>query len=262
MGPSRHNRQNENRNKSPETNNSAHEEKKGFDMFWRVMKSPAFWTVVFNGLLCAFTYLLFQVSKESTSASKEQARAIVSFGGFTMGPAMSDKTTGAWVGQQFTVNWFNNGTLPGKGASFQQGSKPFFDDLPNTYDFPLDPDKVQGIVPPRGQFGTNIVIPRNQLEDSWHGKARIFVWGTAAYRDGFSGDPIRVSEFCTEIYQVTVAYVVPPQPTKDAPAKAAVMGDPNTTIAQISWRTCNRGAHSCYDEDCNDYSDQIKNVSH
>jgi hypothetical protein len=238
-------------------------EEKGnqIDMIKKLLGSAAFWTAAFTALLCLFTYLLYDVSKESTNASKEQARAVVSFGGFAIGPVMNGPD-GSWQGQQFQLNWFNNGVLPAKTASFQQNAKPFFDDLPKTYDFPIDSDKIQGIVPPKGQFTSTITIPRGALEDNWHGKARIFVWGTVVYKDGFVDDPIRVSEFCTEIYQVTVGYTVAPQPTKENPhPKPPVMGDPNTAIAALSWRACNRGAHSCYDKDCTDYSEQIKYTS-
>jgi hypothetical protein len=261
MGPSKRNRPNNNTNESPEAKHSAHDKEKGANMFWNVIKSAAFWTAVFTGFLCLFTYLLYEVSKDATNASKEQARAIVSFGGFAIGPSLTDQATKTWQGQQFQVNWFNNGILPGKGASFQQTSKPFFDDLPKTFDFPLESEKVQGIVPPKGQFGGTITIPRSELEDNWRGKARIFVWGTAVYRDGFSDSPVRVSEFCSEIFQVTASYTALPQVAKGESQKPPVLGDPNTAITGLSWKTCNRGAHNCYDEDCSDYAEQIKNIA-
>jgi hypothetical protein len=247
-----------------EAENSTGDEDEGpqpMNQFW---KSSAFWTAIFTGLLCIFTYLLYEVSKESTETSKEQAKAVVSFGGFAMGPAINDQN--GWMGQQFQINWFNNGLLPGKTATFQQGLNTFYGDLPKTYDFPLEGEKIQGIVPPRGQFSTFINIPKTQLEDAWRGKAKLFVWGTVVYKDGFADDPIRVSEFCSDIQQITVGYTTP-QPAlpatapsvPQAPTKMPSFGDPNTGIISISWRSCNRGAHSCYDQDCSDYKEQIKN---
>lgn len=259
LGPSRDKPEPPKRHGRPDNEDNLERENQ-IDMIQKILGSAAFWTAVFTGLLCIFTYLLYDVSKEATNASKEQARAVVSFGGFAVGPVMTG-LDGVWTGQQFQVNWFNNGVLPAKGASFQHNARPFFDDLSKTYDFPLNSDKIQGIVPPKGQFTSNITIPRSALEDNWHGKARIFVWGTAVYKDGFVDDPVRLSEFCTEIYQVTVGYTsAPPQPTKENPhPKPPAIGDPNTGIAGLSWRACNRGAHSCYDEDCADYSEQVKN---
>lgn len=229
--------------------------------FW---KSSAFWTAIFTGLLCIFTYLLYQVSRDSTNTAKEQARAVVSFGGFVVGPILNDPKTGEWVGQQFQINWFNNGSLPGKTATFQQDAQQFFGDLPKTYDFPLSGEKSEGTVPPRGQFGTTITIPRSVLEDNWHTKNRLFVYGTTVYKDGFAEDELRVSEFCSEIYQITVGYTTPPQvgPAKTQPAvppKPPIMGDPGTAILAVSWRSCSHAAHTCYDEDCSDYKEQVKN---
>ncbi len=239
--------------------------KKGnhINMFRKILGSAAFWTAIFTGLLTVFTGLLYFVTKDSMHASKEQAKAIVTFGGFGIGPALADQSTGTWNAQQFQINWNNSGTLPAKAGVFQQNEEPFYEDLPSGFDFPTGKDKTQGIVAPKGAYTATLTIPRSQLEDNWHGKARIFVWGAATYKDGFSDDPIRVSEFCTEIYQVTVGYVTPPaQPktVKPTPIPPPTIGAPNTAIVGLSWRSCPRGVHSCYDEDCSDYEERKKDI--
>jgi hypothetical protein len=239
-------------------------EENQINMLKKLFGSSTLWSLVFTGLLTIFTFLLYLVTKDSLRTSKEQAKAIVTFGGFGIGPAMADTTTGAWSSQQFQITWTNSGTLPGKSAIFQQNEEPFYSDLPSGFDFPVGSDKTQGIVGPKGSYTATLTIPRSQLEDNWHGKARIFVWGAAVYKDGFNDDPVRVSEFCTEIYQVTVGYVTPPaQPktVKPVPTPPPAIGAPNTAIVGMSWRSCPRGVHSCYDEDCSDYNERIKDIT-
>ena len=219
MKPSSRKGKNNRGDETPKGENRTTEEEDQFRMsgnFWKIMRSSAFWTAVFTGLLTIFTALLYNVSKQSTVATKEQARAVVAFGGLSIGPSLTDQNKN-WVSQQFTVNWFNSGIMAAKAATFQQGAKPFLEDLSRTYDFPLEADKTQGVVPPKGQFGTIITLPRAWLEDNWHGKSRIFIWGTAVYKDGFSDDPLRVSEYCTELYNVTVGYTTPPAGDKSHP---------------------------------------------
>jgi hypothetical protein len=253
------------RDDSPYEKQSLSEKKEGqINMFKKIFGSAAVWTAIFTAFLVVFTYLLYTVNRDYTAAFREQGQAIVSFAGLSIGPALYDINTGTWTGQQFQITWSNSGLLPGKSAVFQQNEEPFFQDLPAGFDFPLGSDKTQGIVPPKGTYSATITIPRNQLEDSWHGKARIFVWGAAVYRDGFSDDPIRVNEFCTEIYQVTVGYTTPPaQPktVKPVPVPPPAIGGPNTSIVGLSWRSCTNGVHSCYDEDCSDYKERAEGIS-
>jgi hypothetical protein len=169
-------------------------------------------------------------------------------------------TNGNWMGTEFEVYWSNSGTTVAKAATFQDTAKPFFEDLPKTYDFPLESEKTEGVVSPKGVYGTSLLIPRSQLEDAWRSKSRMFVWGTVVYKDAFEGDPLRVSEFCIEIFHLTVSYITPPIPVANQPTPAPSIGAPNTTIATFQLRSCSRGAHTCYDEDCKDYADRIKDM--
>lgn len=229
--------------------------------FWNTFfnNRAAVWTAIFTAVLSVFTYLLYRVSEQADETAKGQARAFVSLSAFSIGPQIAD-SQGNWISQEVEVNWTNNGTTPAKGVVIQTNVKPFLEDLPDTYDFPLLSQKTQGAIAPKGIYTVSLLIPRSALEDSWHGKARIFIWGTALYKDVFPRDADRLTEFCYEIFHLTAAYATPQTVTNGQPTPSPVLGNPGTALAQFQWQACNRGAHSCYDEDCSDYSDRVKDM--
>lgn len=217
------------------------------------------WTAVFTGILTIFTYMLYQVTNATNETSRATQRAFLTFANLGIGAEIHDPS-GQWTGQEIAINWSNSGTTPAKAVVLQHNGKPQFEDLPKSYDFPLLPQKTETAIGPKGLFGVNVLVPRSTLEDAWHNKSRLFVWGNALYKDIFPGDQERLSEFCVEITHLTVGYKNPPTPKKGETIPSPVMGNPNASIVTFQWQTCSLGAHNCYDEDCKDYTDRVKDM--
>jgi hypothetical protein len=144
------------------------------------------------------------------------------------------------------VSWNNSGTTPAKNLILQLNA-------------------TLGYQTPR-------IIPSSFLSENWHGKSRLFLWGTMLYSDIFADDPDRLSEFCVEISQVTVSRIaaqsIPPQPPKavisnpnvgsQVTPKPADIGDLDAAIVGLTFQACNQ--HNCYDEECKDYKDRVKDM--
>jgi hypothetical protein len=235
------------------------EEPQKMNWFWTKFFNAAMWTAIFTGVLSVFTYFLYRVSEQSDETAKGQARAFVSFTGFTLGPDFSDQQ-GKWAGKEVEINWTNNGTTPAKLVVIQVNAKPFLEDIPDSYDFPLLSTKTEGAIGQKVIYTNSVTIPSSVWDDAWHGKARLFLWGTALYRDVFPNDPDRLTEFCFEAFNITTGYTVQPTVPKGQPLPTPAVGSPGVSIAQFQWRACNRGAHSCYDEDCKDYKDRVADM--
>jgi hypothetical protein len=235
------------------------------DMWQRIWNTlfaqkAAAWTAVFTAVLTAFTYLLYQVSQQANDNSKEQARGFVNFAGLSIGPRFNDPQ-GKWVSQEIAITWANSGSTAAKAAVFKVNAKPFLDDLPTGYDFPLPSEKTEGVVPPKGTYAVNVQIPSSNLIDEWSNKGvRIFVWGSVLYKDIFPNDPERLTEFCTEITHVTAGFTNQPKVIAGQPPASPRLGDPDVAIVQFQFQACTRGAHTCYDEDCKDYSERVKDM--
>ena len=70
----------------------------------------------------------------------------------------------------------------------------------------------------------------------------LYFWGWMAYRDVFPGTPIRLTEYCVELANVTAT------------------GEEHTSPStNFNWTTqpC-PVAHNCYDEYCPDYEERIQ----
>jgi hypothetical protein len=174
-----------------------------------------------------------------------------------------------WMGDQIYTNWINSGDTAGKNLVIQTNAKewPIGEDLPPSYEFPLTPEKGRGVIAPKGAYQNPRIIPSNIMEDSWHSKQRFFFWGTMLYNDVFPNDPDRLTEFCVEISQITVARVAPPavqqtQPTtvpaNPAPTLAPDIASLDSAIIGFTYQACKE--HNCYDEDCKDYADRVKDM--
>ena len=84
------------------------------------------------------------------------------------------------------------------------------------------------------------MIPITVFNEVAAHRQRLFVWGWTTYRDVFWRTPTRLSEFCTEISNVTGG-----------------LSDP-ATANSINWQTNACRTHNCYDEDCVDYQGKTK----
>jgi hypothetical protein len=222
-----------------------------------------FWTAIFTGMLTLFTYMMVQVSKTTNETARSSERAFLSFGGVTIGPKMMTEDMLTWRGYEITLNWNNSGTTPAKNLVFQANIKPWpiSEELPQSYEFPLASEKSRGTVGPKANYGANVFIPRGILEDAYHGKERVYLWGTIVYKDIFENDPDRLTEFCVEITRLTTAWSQPPKPDKNntTPSQGPIpIDNPNAMLVGFQTPACRD--HNCYDNDCKDYQDKIKDM--
>ena len=58
---------------------------------WAVLKQSSFWLVIFTGLLTLFTYKLWEVTRLSTESTRSAQRALMNFGGLSIGPKFTDQ---------------------------------------------------------------------------------------------------------------------------------------------------------------------------
>jgi hypothetical protein len=236
-------------------------------------KSAA-WTAIFTGVLTAFTYMMYQVSNTTSEIQRSSERAFLTFAGPENGARMVNGNFLApdapWTSQEVALVWANNGETPARSAVVKVGSNAFYPDIPEQFDFPLNDSKIYMVVGPKSAYGTNILIPKDEIVDVWHVKKRLFVWGTAVYRDVFPKSPDRLTEFCVELTHLTVGFIPPSPPTstivqpnaKDAPPPAAAppqnVDSPQAFLQGFQSQQCR--AHNCYDEDCPDYKDRVKEI--
>ncbi len=81
-------------------------------------------------------------------------------------------------------------------------------------------------------------IPLSILSMIADGKTRGFICGFFLYRDVFEGSPVRLTEFCKELDSVKISK------------------NENRLDIQVWLRSCS--THNCFDEDCPDYTDRVK----
>jgi len=218
------------------------------------------WTAIFSGILAYFTYQLVQVSQVTNDTSRSSQRAFISFNGLANGARMvggiAPAANGEWIGQQIFLGLVNSGNTPAGTAVIQTGIHDWPEDLPKGYQFPLDADKTQAAIGPKAPYAVDRVIARSALQGYWRQKTRIFIWGDVLYRDIFKGDPERLTEFCIEITHLTIGWNT--TPAKGLPAAPTDIDTPNVGLAGFQWQACKE--HNCYDEDCSDYSERIKDM--
>ena len=220
-------------------------------------KSAA-WTALFTGVLTVFTIKMWQVAATTSEATRTSQRAWMNLRGMSLGPDINNITNSS-PAKEFIVTWGNTGATVAKQVVFEGNQKPELENLPNGYDFPLDPSvKTESVVSPQGGFDVRFQVPMSELEDNWKGRNKLFFWGDAIYKDVFPKDAVRLSEFCVEVTHMTTAFKTPPIVKKGEPQPYPTLGQPNVAIVGFSWQPCSGGIHMCYDEDCKDYADRIK----
>lgn len=204
----------------------------------------AAWTALFTGVLTVFTYKLYQVANAANETSREGQRAFVSFSGITPLANLTDPTRATRLGLEVQVKWSNSGTTPAQDALGAASAQLWASELPDGFDF-KDLPGVKGqtlAIGPKGEGALSMQLPVNLLASQRAGTSRLYVWGWAVYKDIFSDDPDRLNEFCTEVTHVAI------------PADKT-MEDPN---ANVGWALAQCNRHNCYDEDCPDYSERVK----
>jgi hypothetical protein len=215
-------------------------------------KSAA-WTAVFTGVLVVFTFLMYRVADETNETSRTTQRAFMNFAASTAGVRYSK--SGDMVSQEVLLNWANSGTTPAKDAVSRVSVQAWRTDLPDGFAFPDvgDSQRVMLTFGPKDVTGIPVAVPLQDLRDAWEGKAKIFFWGWIVYRDIFPDSPERLTQFCTQMHQLTIF----PGDNTPRPVTANHIG---RSDVNLGWKVKPCPVHNCYDEDCPDYAERIKHA--
>jgi hypothetical protein len=256
--------------KPKECANGSDQKKGGFDMLqkiWNVLKQSGLWLVIFTGLLTVFTFILTKMSETNNNIAISTQRGFITFVEAHAGQefASISTTNPPWQITEIIVTLENSGNTPARKVIIQTNADLFFPSIPDNYGFPLAPQKTKVVLGPKDRSSTRGPMARDQWTDAIDGKKSVFIWGTAVYQDVFPDTPIRVSEFCIDLHHITVRMTTPPS-TAETVTKAQIapqplkpdITSPLAHIANFQWEQCSQ--HNCYDEDCKDYADRIKDM--
>ena len=204
------------------------------DMF--INEKSAFWTMVFTGVLCVFTYWLYQVADRTDETNRATQRAFVSFTSLQTGLRFIDPATQKIAAYPVHASWENSGTTPAIHVLARTNFKWQKEPLPPKFDFPDAPNRQArafDMGPKNGSLSPPIVIPTEVLNNIKQGKLHMYIWGWATYHDIFKDSREHRTEFCSEIAAVTS--------TSDD------LGDPNTKV-NLGVENCEK--HNCSDDEC------------
>jgi hypothetical protein len=161
---------------------------------------------------------------------------------------------------ELTVHWANSGATPTKFAATRSWIRAINSPvapLPEGFSFPLrnaedirlaaNPvdDVNRFSIGPGGRINTPVNVTLEEVDAARKGKTHLYVWGFTVYSDVFADTPRRLTEFCVEMTQIQSDTV-----------------DINDTQGSLRWgvEAC-APRHNCYDEDCPDYAERIKQYS-
>jgi hypothetical protein len=236
----------------------------------------AVWTALFTGVLSVYTVKLFQVSNRTDDTTRNANRAFLNLQAVNLSNRLVDSLDpgdpqARWVGQEFAVVWNNTGNTPAKDVVIEKNAQIFRPNLPQAYDFPLLQDKEHAVIGARGDYGIIINVSKEFLSDLWHSKGKLFLWGTVIYKDVFPDDPDRISEFCIQITHpaANITSLQPSQTNSTMKGKTVAqepstlrppldIDAPGAQLVGFQWEQC--PAHNCYDEDCPDYKDRVRDM--
>jgi len=191
---------------------------------------------------------LRQSNQISREALQSEQRAFVNFNGISAGAALTTADGKAKAAQILNLNWFNSGNTPAKDGVTLGNLQMWRGELPSGFDFkdinaPPPNSIPHNIVGPHQGVPIQLAVGIDNFRAQRAGTDRMFFYGWIVYKDVFAGDPDRLTEFCTEMIQVAIF---------DAKKDIA---DPSQNF---SWNTQPCRENNCYDEDCKDYSEKIK----
>jgi hypothetical protein len=186
-----------------------------------------------------------RISRESLQSVQ---RALLNFSGISGGVSLTSPDGKSRIGITALLNWNNTGNTPAKRVIGVGNYQTWRGELPDSFDFHdfLKIDKntySQEVVGPHQTLPVQIFVPTDNLRAQRAGSDRLFFYGWIVYGDVFKGSPDRLTEFCSEMIQVSIS-----EASKD-------IGDPTNNIG---WNTQPCRLHNCYDEDCEDYSAKVK----
>lgn len=223
-----------------------------------VAAATVVYAIVSSGQLSA----LRESNRINREALASVQRAFLSFSGISPGATINSRDWKTRIAQQLILDWYNSGATPAKDVVIKssKGWLPWPKEPERGFAFPdvNRPDFApkNGILPPgwptekyvhlvvgpHAATSTISAIGADILEDQRSLKSRLFFWGWAVYKDIFPGDPDRLTEFCTEMFDVAVT-------------SGKSISDPSATV---TWHTQPCSQHNCYDEDCSDYAERTK----
>ena len=211
-------------------------------------EKSAAWTALFTAVLAVVTVQLYRVANSAHETSRITQRAYVSFGGILPGRKITIATAGTQkvIAIQLIVPWENSGTTPTRNAVSQFNWQAWPSELPKGFDFPDLPSLAKRIfvIGPKGVASGPLVIPIADMDSVRKRQSRLFVWGWITYHDIFEGTRTRLTEFCTEVTNVTSS-----------------VEDITDQTTNISWQSIICPDHNCYDEDCSDYEKRTSKSS-
>jgi len=165
----------------------------------------------------------------------------------TQQQGMDGKLAGFFI----RIGWANSGTTPTKDLTSHFSEKTYSGGLPKNFDFPdlwsNGVEKVNRpfVLSPKGEVFTQQQMFMSNADNALEKAAvlpnseKLYLWGWAKYRDVFKDTPRHLTEYCYEVTPIT-------QPP--------VKNVPNGLIG-IQFDQCSR--HSCQDDECEDYKEQI-----
>jgi hypothetical protein len=218
------------------------------------------WTAIFTGVLSIFTYFLWNVAKSTDEASRASERAFINFGQLSVGVNLTTPNQ-TWVGQEFALNFINNGNTPASSVVITTSVQAWRTQLPNGYGFPEEKAPALAVIGPKSIYGTLTRVSKDDIMDAWQAKSHLFFWGSVVYKDIFPNDPDRLSEFCIEMTHITFARPAAAPPNPKAPVTSSNVDQPPAIsggVIAFQWQACPE--HNCYDQDCKDYSARVKNA--
>jgi len=208
--------------------------------FWSnyITGKEAAWTAIFTLVLTVFTGVLAWVGYTANKNTVVSQRAFISISGFG-GNKILGHDGKTIVGVQFLTGWQNGGSTPTRKAVTHCSWQHWSPELPSSFEFPDIPDPINGpdrpfVVAPHGVTTVPMIIPMAEWQDVSAGKTRLYVWGGQLTTTLLAAHQERLSEFCAEITNVSIA------PT------------------EVTWQTVSCKIHNCYDEDCSDYAKRAK----
>jgi hypothetical protein len=203
------------------------------------------WTALFTCVLTVFTGLLYLVNNQANRTAIESQRAFINFSGAQFQPDVDPKTK-QLRGTRVYWNMTNNGTTPANTVEIEWNlslgsvapdKNTDFDSLPQT-------ERQRLVLGPKASYIFKpVYLSMEDWENVADGKEHLFFWGWAVYKDIFDRTPVRLSEFCTDVTNVTWS---------NPSLKHTDINNPLSTVNP----PC--PTHNCYDENCEDYSKRTR----
>jgi hypothetical protein len=147
----------------------------------------------------------------------------------------------------FTLPWENLGDTATVNTRDRANWKIFPNSgIPSDFDFADLPgnDQRQYDIPAKGYGRSTLTINPFDISLVTGKLGRIYVWGWMAYNDVFPGTPRHLTEFCDEITNFT--------------ATADDVTSPSTEFKWGDLSLCT--THNCYDKECKDYQERVKDM--